>query len=84
MGSAPLSLRVRANMEYSLIVAVSGFPSLYDSSSPTYRDLNTRSDSWRQVAQIVGVPGEVPTANTGQVTVEAVPEPAPPNRAASL
>ncbi|XP_028997773.1 uncharacterized protein LOC114850013 isoform X2 [Betta splendens] len=43
-------------MEYSLIVAVSGFPSLYDSSSPTYRDLNTRSDSWRQVAQIVGFP----------------------------
>lgn len=45
-------------MEYKLIMAVSGFPSLYDTYSPTYRDLNVRSDSWRQVAAIVGVPGE--------------------------
>uniref|UniRef100_A0A3B4F3D9 MADF domain-containing protein n=1 Tax=Pundamilia nyererei TaxID=303518 RepID=A0A3B4F3D9_9CICH len=41
-----------------LIMAVSGFPSLYDMNSPTYRDLNMRSDAWRQVAEIVGVPGE--------------------------
>lgn len=47
-----------SNMEYKLIVAVSGFPSLYDSNSVTYRDLNMRSDAWRQVAEIVGVPGE--------------------------
>uniref|UniRef100_A0A3Q3MPF3 BESS domain-containing protein n=1 Tax=Labrus bergylta TaxID=56723 RepID=A0A3Q3MPF3_9LABR len=40
-------------MEYKLIVAVSSFPSLYDPSCPTYRDLNTRSDSWRQVSQLV-------------------------------
>ncbi|TKS75317.1 Transcription factor [Collichthys lucidus] len=45
-------------MEYKLIMAVSGFPSLYDSSCLTYRDLNMRSDAWRQVAEIVGVPGE--------------------------
>lgn len=45
-------------MEYKLIMAVSGFPSLYDMNSPTYRDLNMRSDAWRQVAEIVGVPGE--------------------------
>ncbi|XP_070843636.1 uncharacterized protein [Chaetodon trifascialis] len=43
-------------MEYKLIMAVSGFPSLYDSNSLTYRDLNMRSDAWRQVAEIVGVP----------------------------
>ncbi|XP_026197889.1 uncharacterized protein LOC113149799 isoform X2 [Anabas testudineus] len=43
-------------MEYKLIMAVSGFPSLYDTNSPTYRDLNMRSDSWRQVAELVGVP----------------------------
>ncbi|XP_025998136.1 uncharacterized protein LOC113006397 [Astatotilapia calliptera] len=43
-------------MEYKLIMAVSGFPSLYDMNSPTYRDLNMRSDAWRQVAEIVGVP----------------------------
>lgn len=43
-------------MEYKLIMAVSGFPSLYDSSSLTYRDLNIRSDAWRQVAELVGVP----------------------------
>lgn len=45
-------------MEYKLIMAVSGFPSLYDSNSSTYRDLNMRSDAWRQVAEMVGVPGE--------------------------
>ncbi|XP_076613208.1 uncharacterized protein LOC143336771 [Chaetodon auriga] len=43
-------------MEYKLIMAVSGFPSLYDSNLLTYRDLNMRSDAWRQVAEIVGVP----------------------------
>lgn len=43
-------------MEHKLIVAVSGFPSLYDSGSLTYRDLNMRAESWRQVSQIVGVP----------------------------
>ncbi|XP_029966163.1 uncharacterized protein LOC115401922 [Salarias fasciatus] len=44
------------NMEYKLIMAVSGFPSLYDTNSLTYRDLNMRSDAWRQVAELVGVP----------------------------
>ncbi|XP_008296325.1 uncharacterized protein LOC103369399 isoform X1 [Stegastes partitus] len=43
-------------MEYKLIMAVSGFPSLYDTNSLTYRDLTMRSDAWRQVAEIVGVP----------------------------
>ncbi|XP_028252693.1 uncharacterized protein LOC114428461 [Parambassis ranga] len=43
-------------MEYKLIMAVSGFPSLYDTNSLTYRDLNMRGDAWRQVAEIVGVP----------------------------
>lgn len=45
-------------MEYRLITAVSGFPCLYDRSSPTYRDLNMRSDAWREVSQLVGVNGE--------------------------
>ncbi|XP_032399729.1 uncharacterized protein LOC116706807 [Etheostoma spectabile] len=43
-------------MEHKLILAVSGFPSLYDTNSPTYRDLNMRAESWRQVSEIVGVP----------------------------
>ncbi|XP_034436598.1 uncharacterized protein LOC117758757 [Hippoglossus hippoglossus] len=43
-------------MEFKLIMAVSGFPSLYDTNSLTYRDLNMRSDAWRQVAEMVGVP----------------------------
>uniref|UniRef100_A0A3Q1BXT9 MADF domain-containing protein n=1 Tax=Amphiprion ocellaris TaxID=80972 RepID=A0A3Q1BXT9_AMPOC len=43
-------------MAYKLIMAVSGFPSLYDTNSLTYRDLTMRSDAWRQVAEIVGVP----------------------------
>ncbi|CAJ1077739.1 uncharacterized protein LOC117808902 isoform X1 [Xyrichtys novacula] len=43
-------------MEYKLIMAVSGFPSLYDPSCVTYRDLNMRSDSWKQVSAMVGVP----------------------------
>ena len=51
---------VRDKMEYKLIMAVSGFPSLYDSNSVTYRDLNMRSEAWRQVALIVGVPGGCP------------------------
>ncbi|XP_068609709.1 uncharacterized protein [Brachionichthys hirsutus] len=42
-------------MEYELILAVSGFPSLYDSTCLTYRDTGTRSDAWRQVAAMVGV-----------------------------
>lgn len=46
------------NMEYRLITAVSGFPCLYDRSSPTYRDLNMRGDAWREVSQLVGVNGE--------------------------
>ncbi|XP_042359742.1 uncharacterized protein LOC121955739 [Plectropomus leopardus] len=43
-------------MEHKLIVAVSGFPSLYDTNSLSYRDLNMRAESWRQVSEIVGVP----------------------------
>ncbi|XP_041660505.1 uncharacterized protein LOC121520947 [Cheilinus undulatus] len=43
-------------MEYKLIMAVARFPSLYDPGFPTYRDLNMRSDSWRQVSELVGVP----------------------------
>ncbi|XP_054474698.1 uncharacterized protein LOC129107275 isoform X2 [Anoplopoma fimbria] len=43
-------------MEHKLILAVSGFPSLYDTNSPTYRDLNMRADSWRHVSELVGVP----------------------------
>ncbi|CAN9507354.1 unnamed protein product [Ophioblennius macclurei] len=43
-------------MEYQLITSVSRFPSLYDTSSLTYRDLSMRSDAWRQVSQLVGVP----------------------------
>ncbi|XP_026164030.1 uncharacterized protein LOC113131217 [Mastacembelus armatus] len=43
-------------MEYKLIMAVSRFPCLYDTNSLTYRDLNMRSDAWRQVAELVGVP----------------------------
>uniref|UniRef100_A0A3Q3KX90 Uncharacterized LOC113131217 n=1 Tax=Mastacembelus armatus TaxID=205130 RepID=A0A3Q3KX90_9TELE len=41
---------------YKLIMAVSRFPCLYDTNSLTYRDLNMRSDAWRQVAELVGVP----------------------------
>ncbi|KAM9703988.1 uncharacterized protein ACNS7B_002490 [Menidia menidia] len=43
-------------MEYKLIVAVSGFPSLYDTNSATYRDLSLRGEAWRQISEMVGVP----------------------------
>ncbi|XP_056284805.1 uncharacterized protein LOC130202936 [Pseudoliparis swirei] len=43
-------------MEHKLILAVSGFPSLYDTNAPTYRDLNMRADSWRHVSEIIAVP----------------------------
>jgi len=46
-------------MEHKLILAVSGFPSLYDTNAPTYRDLNMRADSWRHVSEIIAVPGEL-------------------------
>ncbi|TNN44778.1 Transcription factor Adf-1 [Liparis tanakae] len=43
-------------MEHKLILAVSGFPSLYDTNAPSYRDLNMRADSWRHVSEVIAVP----------------------------
>ncbi|TNN65420.1 Transcription factor Adf-1 [Liparis tanakae] len=43
-------------MEHKLILAVSGFPSIYDTNAPSYRDLNMRAESWRHVLEIIAVP----------------------------
>ncbi|KAG9259522.1 hypothetical protein AMEX_G27817 [Astyanax mexicanus] len=45
-------------MEERLIIAVSGFPVLYDVSLFAYRDLNKKNDAWKKVSEIVGVPVE--------------------------
>uniref|UniRef100_A0A3B1IUG3 MADF domain-containing protein n=1 Tax=Astyanax mexicanus TaxID=7994 RepID=A0A3B1IUG3_ASTMX len=45
-------------MEERLIIAVSGFPVLYDVSLFAYRDLNKKNDAWKKVSEIVGVPGK--------------------------
>uniref|UniRef100_H3CAW6 BESS domain-containing protein n=1 Tax=Tetraodon nigroviridis TaxID=99883 RepID=H3CAW6_TETNG len=60
-------------MEYRLITAVSGFPCLYDRSSPTYRDLNMRSDALEG-----GVPAGGGQRARLQAEVEDAPGPAPP------
>ena len=44
-------------MEEKLIIAVYGFPELYDSTLFVYRDIKKKYDSWRKVA--VGVSGEL-------------------------
>ncbi|XP_041958864.1 classical arabinogalactan protein 9-like [Alosa sapidissima] len=46
-------------MEEKLIVAVAGFPNLYDPSLLSYRDNDQRNSAWRRVAEIVGVPEDV-------------------------
>ncbi|XP_075871405.1 uncharacterized protein LOC142881182 [Nelusetta ayraudi] len=55
-GNRLAPLLFQQKMEYRLITAVSGFPSLYDRNSSTYRDLSKRSAAWRQVSAMVGVP----------------------------
>jgi len=47
----------RKIMEEKLIIAVYGFPELYDSTLFVYRDIKKKYDSWRKVA--VGVSGEL-------------------------
>ena len=44
-------------MEEQLIVCVSSYPVLYDTSMFDYRDINKKNDAWRRVAEVVGVPG---------------------------
>ncbi|KAI2646850.1 Transcription factor Adf-1 [Labeo rohita] len=44
-------------MEEKLIVAVSSFPPLYDTSLYSYRDTTVKNEAWRKVAEAVGVPG---------------------------
>ena len=38
-----------------LIIAVSGFPELYDTSLFVYRDNRKKNEAWRKVADIVGL-----------------------------
>ena len=46
-------------MEDKLIVAVSGFPELYDASLYIYRDIKKKSDSWKKISEIVGISGKL-------------------------
>jgi len=42
-------------MEEQLIIAVQGFPELYDSSSPHYFDSNKRNNAWRHIGLVLGI-----------------------------
>ncbi len=50
-------------MEERLIIAVAGFPIIYDVSLFAYRDINKKNDAWTKVSDIVGVPGELLMCN---------------------
>ncbi|XP_073725513.1 uncharacterized protein [Misgurnus anguillicaudatus] len=43
-------------MEEKLIIAVAGFPIIYDVSLFDYRDVTKKNDAWTKVSEIVGVP----------------------------
>ncbi|XP_051538788.1 uncharacterized protein LOC127432047 isoform X2 [Myxocyprinus asiaticus] len=49
-------------MEEKLIIAVAGFPVIYDLSLFAYRDINKKNDAWTKVSEIVGVPDPAWTA----------------------
>ncbi len=46
-------------MEEKLIIAVVGFPVIYDVSLFAYRDINKNNYAWTKVSDIVAVPGEL-------------------------
>ncbi len=50
-------------MEERLIIAVAGFPIIYDVSLFAYRDINKKNEAWIKVSDIVGVPGELLMCN---------------------
>ncbi|CDQ66739.1 unnamed protein product [Oncorhynchus mykiss] len=45
-------------MEERIIFAVSSKPCLFDTTADSYRDINTKNATWRQVSTIVGLPEE--------------------------
>lgn len=61
--SLPPDYFVSGNME-KLIFAVSSFPILYDTSLYSYRDTTMKNDTWRKVAEVVGVPGRFKSNKT--------------------
>ncbi len=44
-------------MDDRLIIAVAGFPIIYDVSLFAYRDINLKNDAWTKVSEIVGDAG---------------------------
>ena len=62
---------VSGNMEEKLIVAVSSFPVLYDTSLYSYRDTTMKTDAWSKVAEVVGVPGRFNSNKTVCVRVKS-------------
>uniref|UniRef100_A0A671U1Y5 MADF domain-containing protein n=1 Tax=Sparus aurata TaxID=8175 RepID=A0A671U1Y5_SPAAU len=42
-------------MDEKLIIAVSGFPELYDASLFVYRDNRRKNEAWRKVSDVVGL-----------------------------
>ena len=46
-------------MEEKIVVAVSGFPEIYDTMSYIYRDRNKKELAWRKISEEVGIPGKL-------------------------
>ena len=46
-------------MEEKLIIAVAGFPIIYDMTLFAYRDQFKKKEAWDKIAGIVGVSGEL-------------------------
>ncbi|KAI1882402.1 hypothetical protein AGOR_G00250320 [Albula goreensis] len=45
-------------MEEKLILAVSGYPELYNSTLPVYRNIDKKADAWRNIGALVGLSAE--------------------------
>ncbi|XP_061580331.1 transcription factor Adf-1-like [Cololabis saira] len=43
-------------MEEKLIIAVAGFPELYDVTLFIYRDIRKKFEAWKKVSEIIGIP----------------------------
>ncbi|KAM6927121.1 uncharacterized protein PEZ65_010518 [Lycodopsis pacificus] len=66
-------------MEDKLIVAVCGFPELYDTSSYLYRDRTKKDMAWRKVSEDVGQPDETDwSSEDGEEEPQGAAAPPPP------
>ncbi len=48
-----------AMMEQKLVVAVAGYPELYDFTNRNYHNVNKKHQAWRQVSVTIEMPGKL-------------------------